>query len=74
MGQGIGRIYCHNCQSRNVKPTSSEQMRQVGKRKRLTADMICNKCGHTWWSVHPDALKMAREMDQKRVETHESNV
>lgn len=73
MERGSGPLFCHNCNSRAVKPTSSEQMRKVRGELKLVADVVCSSCGHSWWSAHPIALEKARAMDKHRKDVHTSD-
>lgn len=59
-------LQCRECQSTDVKATSSTQFRQVRGKKRQVADVICQNCGHSWWSVHPMARQQARQQDLAR--------
>ena len=59
-------LYCRKCGSRDVQPTSSQQMKGKTDRRRLHADVVCKKCGNSWWSVAANALKAARKMDRER--------
>ena len=58
--------YCHVCGSTDLTATSSQQMRVVKGRKRQVADVACDCCGHSWWSVHPAVRAMARAADKAR--------
>ncbi len=57
---------CHKCGRTALTPTSSQQMRVIKGKKRQVADVACDYCGHTWWSVHPEIRKRARALDQAR--------
>lgn len=59
-------LFCRECGSRNVSATSSQQYRQVRGKRRQVADIVCDNCGHQWWSIHPQARALARQEDAKR--------
>lgn len=54
---------CRKCGSTDVSATSSQQYRTIGGKKRQVADAVCDRCGHTWWSVNPEIRRQARRMD-----------
>lgn len=57
---------CHKCGATTLTATSSQQMRIIKGKKRQVADVACDHCGHTWWSVHPAIKKAARALDAAR--------
>lgn len=57
---------CRRCGSTALTATSSQQYRYVKGYKRLLADVTCDGCGHSWWSVHPAIRAMARKADEAR--------
>lgn len=59
-------LQCRECGSRDLKATSSQQMLVVRGRKQLTAEIICNACGHSWWSASRLGRLLARQEDAKR--------
>jgi uncharacterized protein with PIN domain len=59
-------LACRRCGSRDVEVTSSQQMRGKVGQRRLHADVVCDNCGHSWWSVARNALKQARQLDRDR--------
>lgn len=59
---------CHKCGSRDLKATSSQQFRRIAGKRRQVADVVCNACGHQWWSVHPTVRALARQADTERRE------
>lgn len=58
--------YCHHCGSRTLTATSSQQFRIVKGKRRQVADVVCDRCSHSWWSVHPVVRAMARKADAER--------
>jgi len=68
MPDTLNKIKCPQCESDVVQATGSMQMRQIRHEKRLTADMECQECGHSWWSTDDRALSMARDVDKRRIE------
>lgn len=61
---------CRKCGSTKIKATSSQQMRRINGQQRLVADAVCDGCGHSWWSYHPEIRKLAREADAQRQAQH----
>lgn len=57
---------CRECGSSDLTATSSTQYRVISGRKRQVADVVCNSCGHTWWSVNPKLRAQARQLDAER--------
>jgi hypothetical protein len=41
-------------------------MRRLNGKQRLVADVVCQGCGHSWWSHDKRILAMARAIDAKR--------
>lgn len=57
---------CRKCGSTSLTATSSQQYRQIKGKRRQVADVVCNQCGHQWWSVSPVVRAMARKLDRQR--------
>ena len=57
---------CRKCGSTDLTATSSTQFRMIGGRRRQAADVVCNNCDHTWWSVNPRVRAMAKAADAAR--------
>lgn len=56
---------CRRCRSTNLRVTSSTQFRQVHGKSREVADVVCDGCGHTWWSIAKGLRALAHIADAK---------
>lgn len=61
------KLRCARCKTTDVTVSGVQQMLKREGKKRLFARVTCVN-GHEWWSRHPEALKLSREVDQARVE------
>jgi len=59
-------LRCHKCNSRDITVSGAQQMLSVGGKKMLHARVTCAQ-GHEWYSRHPEALKLSRQVDKNRV-------
>jgi ribosomal protein L40E len=55
-------LSCHKCGSADVRVESDTDYAQRAGKRRVTAQAICEACGHRWPSVHPDAVARARAL------------